>query len=76
MLVGLDTDAWCIRGLAGTILVYKAAAALSDKGTDLDAVENVAKYVMSRLGTLGVGLDHCHVSLPTFYPCSQTYPNS
>ncbi|OWZ54727.1 dihydroxyacetone kinase [Cryptococcus neoformans c45] len=49
------------RGLAGTILVYKVAAALSDKGADLDSVENIAKYVASRLGTLGVGLEHCHV---------------
>lgn len=50
-----------LRGLAGTILVYKVAAALSDKGADLDSVENIAKYVASRLGTLGVGLEHCHV---------------
>lgn len=49
------------RGLAGTILVYKLASALSDTGADLDAVEDVAKYAISRLGTLGVGLDHCHV---------------
>ncbi|WWC66556.1 dihydroxyacetone kinase [Kwoniella pini CBS 10737] len=49
------------RGLAGTILVYKIASALSDSGADLDSVENVAKYVTSRLGTIGVGLDHCHV---------------
>ncbi|WWC58427.1 dihydroxyacetone kinase [Kwoniella dejecticola CBS 10117] len=49
------------RGLAGTILVYKIASALSDAGSDLDAVEDVAKYVTSRLGTIGVGLDHCHV---------------
>ena len=49
------------RGLAGTILVYKLAAALSEQGADLDAVEDVAKYAVTRLGTLGVGLDHCHV---------------
>ncbi|WWC99517.1 dihydroxyacetone kinase [Kwoniella sp. B9012] len=49
------------RGLAGTILVYKIASALSDQGADLDTVEDVAKYVTSRLGTIGVGLDHCHV---------------
>jgi len=42
-------------------LVYKLAAALSEQGADLDAVEDVAKYAISRLGTLGVGLDHCHV---------------
>ncbi|WVQ71012.1 dihydroxyacetone kinase [Cryptococcus sp. DSM 104548] len=49
------------RGLAGTILVYKVASALSDRGESLDAVEDIAKYVASRLGTLGVGLEHCHV---------------
>ncbi|WVW82122.1 dihydroxyacetone kinase [Kwoniella bestiolae CBS 10118] len=49
------------RGLAGTILVYKIASALSDQGANLDNVEDVAKYVTSRLGTIGVGLDHCHV---------------
>jgi dihydroxyacetone kinase len=50
-----------IRGLAGTILVYKLAAALSEQGADLDKVEAVAKYATTRLGTLGIGLDHCHV---------------
>ena len=49
------------RGLAGTILVYKIASALSDTGADLDAVEDIAKYAVSRLGTLGAGLEHCHV---------------
>ena len=49
------------RGLAGTILVYKVASAASDKGQDLDAVEKVAKYVHGRVGTLGIGLEHCHV---------------
>lgn len=49
------------RGLAGTILVYKLAAALAESGADLDKVEAVAKYATTRLGTLGIGLDHCHV---------------
>jgi len=49
--------------LAGTILVYKLAAALSEQGADLDKVEAVAKYATARLGTLGIGLDHCHVTL-------------
>jgi dihydroxyacetone kinase len=51
------------RGLAGTILVYKLAAALAEQGADLDKVEAVAKYATTRLGTLGIGLDHCHVCL-------------
>ncbi|KAI9639780.1 putative dihydroxyacetone kinase 1 [Dioszegia hungarica] len=49
------------RGLAGTILVYKLASALSDKGGDLDECEKLARYACTRLGTLGIGLDHCHV---------------
>ncbi|ORY33982.1 Dak1 domain-domain-containing protein [Naematelia encephala] len=49
------------RGLAGTVLVYKVASALSDKGKDLDEVEKVAKYVSGRVGTIGIGLEHCHV---------------
>lgn len=43
--------------------MYKIAAAMSDQGADLDAVEGVAKYVASRLATLGVGLEHCHVGV-------------
>ncbi|EIW68106.1 hypothetical protein TREMEDRAFT_32898, partial [Tremella mesenterica DSM 1558] len=49
------------RGLAGTILVYKIAAALSSTGASLDSVESIAKYISTRLATLGVGLEHCHV---------------
>ena len=48
-------------GLAGTVLVYKSAAALSAEGSDLDGVEKIANYVASRIGTLGIGLEHCHV---------------
>lgn len=48
-------------GLAGTILVYKIASALSTAGGSLDACESLALYINSRLGTIGIGLDHCHV---------------
>lgn len=41
--------------------MYKLAAALAEQGADLDKVEAVAKYATTRLGTLGIGLDHCHV---------------
>ena len=51
------------RGLAGTILAYKVASAASDKGQSLDEVEKVARFVHDRLGTLGIGLEHCHVGL-------------
>lgn len=41
--------------------MYKIAAALAEQGADLDKVEAVAKYATTRLGTLGIGLDHCNV---------------
>ncbi|KAG8760157.1 Dihydroxyacetone kinase 2 [Serendipita sp. 396] len=49
------------RGLAGTVLVYKIAAALAKKGGTLDEVEVLARCIASRVGTIGVGLGHCHV---------------
>ena len=49
-------------GLAGTILVHKLAAAVADTGASIDEVEAIAKYTNSRLATIGVGLEHCHVS--------------
>jgi triose/dihydroxyacetone kinase / FAD-AMP lyase (cyclizing) len=64
------------RGLAGTVLVYKIAGALAQRGGSLDEVHRTAQYVASRLVTIGVGLEHTHVrryrtnhrsSLPCFY---------
>ncbi|KAF9221345.1 dihydroxyacetone kinase [Gyrodon lividus] len=49
------------RGLAGVCLVYKIAGALATRGGSLDEVYAVAEYVSSRLSTIGVGLEHCHV---------------
>ncbi|KAI6149802.1 Dak1 domain-containing protein [Pisolithus tinctorius] len=49
------------RGLAGVCLVYKIAGGLATRGGSLDEVYEVAQYVSSRLGTIGVGLEHCHV---------------
>ncbi|KAF9245255.1 hypothetical protein BU15DRAFT_85598 [Melanogaster broomeanus] len=49
------------RGLAGVCLVYKIAGALAARGGSLDEVYAVAEYVSSLLGTIGVGLEHCHV---------------
>ncbi|KAI0657998.1 dihydroxyacetone kinase [Cubamyces menziesii] len=49
------------RGLAGTVLVYKIAGALAKRGANLDEVYNIAQWVASRVGTIGVGLEHCHV---------------
>lgn len=49
------------RGLAGTVLVYKIAGAFAQRGASIDKVESVAQLVNERLGTIGVGLGHCHV---------------
>ncbi|KAF9269147.1 dihydroxyacetone kinase [Marasmius fiardii PR-910] len=49
------------RGLAGTVLVYKIAGALAQRGASLDQVYNVAQWASSRVATIGVGLEHCHV---------------
>ncbi|KAJ6617440.1 dihydroxyacetone kinase [Mycena sp. CBHHK59/15] len=49
------------RGLAGVVLVYKIAGALAAQGASLDEVYNVAQWVSGRIGTIGVGLEHCHV---------------
>lgn len=54
-----------VRGLAGTILVYKIAAALAGSGASLDEVEAAAKFVAENIGTVGVGLEHCHVCRPS-----------
>lgn len=50
------------RGLAGAVLVYKLAGALADKGKSVDDVYKLARFVVDSTATLGVGLDHCHVS--------------
>lgn len=57
------TAVCCYRGLAGTVLVYKIAGALAERGGGLDEVHNVAEWVSKNVGTIGVGLEHCHVSL-------------
>ncbi|CAE6482064.1 unnamed protein product [Rhizoctonia solani] len=49
------------RGLAGTVLVYKIAGALAQQGASLEEVHGVAQFVADRLGTIAVGLEHCHV---------------
>jgi dihydroxyacetone kinase len=49
------------RGLAGTCLVYKIAGALARRGGSLNEVYNIAEWVSSKIATIGVGLEHCHV---------------
>lgn len=48
-------------GLAGTVLVYKIAGALADRGGSVDEVCSLATWLASRLATIGVSLGHTHV---------------
>ena len=43
--------------------MYKIAGALAAKGGSLDEVYKVAEWTASNIGTIGVGLEHCHVRL-------------
>ncbi|CCM00356.1 uncharacterized protein FIBRA_02386 [Fibroporia radiculosa] len=58
------------RGLAGTCLVYKIAGALAKRGGGLDEVNSIAQWVAANVGTIGVGLEHCHVSAAFIGPIS------
>lgn len=49
------------RGLAGTVLVYKIAGHLATTGASLNEVEFIASLISNSIGTIGMGLDHCHV---------------
>ncbi|RSL84374.1 hypothetical protein CEP52_016454 [Fusarium oligoseptatum] len=49
------------RGLAGTVLIHKIAGAASVAGLDLDGIVAVTEFAMAHMGTIGVGLDGCHV---------------
>lgn len=47
------------RGLGATVLVEKIAGAAADRGDDLDAVVRIARRVVDRSRTLGIGLSSC-----------------
>jgi len=49
-------------GLAGTVLVYKIAGALANRGGSVDEVYSLATWIAGRLGTIGVSLGHTSVS--------------
>ncbi|GAA5992031.1 hypothetical protein JCM10908_000706 [Rhodotorula pacifica] len=52
------------RGLAGTVLVYKLAGALAASQSEshsIEEVEHLARTVADACGTMGMGLEHCHV---------------
>ncbi|SFC62392.1 dihydroxyacetone kinase DhaK subunit [Halobiforma haloterrestris] len=47
------------RGVAGTILVHKAAGAKAADGADLEEVTRVAEKVVDNVGTMGMALTSC-----------------
>ncbi|EPQ50477.1 Dak1-domain-containing protein [Gloeophyllum trabeum ATCC 11539] len=49
------------RGLGGNIFVCKVLGALAERGAPVDVVKRVGDAVVARFGSIGVGLDHCHV---------------
>lgn len=50
-----------LRGLAGTVLVYKIAGALANRGSSLNEVYNISQWIASNVATIGVSLGHVHV---------------
>lgn len=49
------------RGLAGVVLVHKVAGASAEEGNTLEQVAADARFIASRLATIGVSLDSCDV---------------
>ena len=41
--------------------MYKLAGSLARRGAPLDEVYSKAQWLSTRLGTIGAGLEHCHV---------------
>ncbi|CAG8438843.1 4024_t:CDS:10 [Dentiscutata heterogama] len=49
------------RGLAGTVLVHKAAGAVAAAGGTLEETKSVANLVAENIGTIGVAFDHSKI---------------
>ncbi|GAB0117570.1 dihydroxyacetone kinase subunit DhaK [Acidisoma sp. 7E03] len=49
------------RGVAGEIMMWKTAGALSDEGGDLAAVISVAQKTIDQTGSVGIGLSACTI---------------
>lgn len=59
-LAGRDKAEWR-RGIAGTVLVHKAAGAAAEKGLPLAEVKRVAEKAIANMGTMGIALTPCIV---------------
>jgi dihydroxyacetone kinase-like protein len=49
------------RGVAGEIIMWKAAGALADEGADLSAVIALAQKAIDSTGSIGIGLSACTI---------------
>lgn len=49
------------RGIAGELLVYKAAGAAADFGYDLDEVKRIAQLANDNTRSMGIGLSPCYL---------------
>ena len=49
------------RGIAGELLVYKAAGAAADFGYDLDEVKRIAQLANDNTRSMGIGLNPCYL---------------
>ncbi|MCD8844928.1 dihydroxyacetone kinase subunit DhaK [Staphylococcus gallinarum] len=49
------------RGIAGELLVYKAAGAAADFGYDLDEVKRIAQLANDNIRSMGIGLSPCYL---------------
>lgn len=57
------------RGIAGDVLIFKAAGAAAERGDSLDAVERMASRANAAVASIGVALSACEVpgaGRPTF----------
>ncbi|HTI02908.1 MAG TPA: dihydroxyacetone kinase subunit DhaK [Acidisoma sp.] len=54
-------DAGKRRGVAGEIMMWKTAGALSDEGGSLDQVISVAQKTIDQTGSVGIGLSACTI---------------
>ena len=49
------------RGIAGTVVVFKCAGAMADRGATLDEVERVARAANAATRSMGVALSACEI---------------
>jgi dihydroxyacetone kinase len=54
------------------VLVYKIAGALAHRGADIDQIYSTASWIAENVATVGVGLEHTHVTNIISYYYLQT----